>query len=613
MLGVLLSTTLVVTAALGWAGWRLLNQQRGLDEQRGRDRAESAADALAAGIRGRLAEAGERLSAWVANPSSSVPAIDAAVVVGVNGDDIVVNPAGGLPFVPVPIPSAGIPAVLTAIEPTEFTGDARQAIARYTRLAGHPNHQIRAGALLRLGRVQRKLGDRAGALRTYQQLTALGTVRTDNLPAELAGLTGQYATFVAMSERRNAEAVGQRILQGLDGGRWQVERGVAQLYRDLFAATRPDAWHLAEALGEAWANGLSARGQRLVTGSARSAVLVVWRSSGAAGAALAAPTARFFELPPTPGIEWQLSDPEGLVVSGSAGSPATAVARIIGNAEYPWTLRAWVEPAAMAAGSRSSRSVLAAMLGAMLVFVWGTAYFMARAIRREAAVARLQSDFVAAVSHEFRSPLTTVRQLAEMLDQGRVPTPERRGTYYRLLAAEAARLQRLVETLLQFGRLESGSARYQFADVDAVALVRDVVDEIAPRAREAGKAIEFDGAGPITVHADQDALSLALRNLVDNAIKYSPDEDTVWVRCRRQSDRAAISVVDRGVGIARSEQRSIFDKFVRGHTAMERNIKGTGLGLSMVQRIVAAHGGEIQLESEPGRGSTFTVLLPSVH
>jgi signal transduction histidine kinase len=253
------------------------------------------------------------------------------------------------------------------------------------------------------------------------------------------------------------------------------------------------------------------------------------------------------------------------------------------------------------------------MIGATVIFVWAAAYFMARAIRREAAVARLQSDFVAAVSHEFRSPLTTVRQMAEMLDEDRVPTEERRHKYYQVLASEAARLQRLVETLLNFGRIESGAARYRFVNVDTAALVREVVDEIAPQARESGKAIEVDGAESMTVHADHDALSLALRNLIDNAIKYSPGQHTVWVRCRKDLDRAAICVVDCGVGVPRSEQRSIFDKFVRGRAAIERNIKGTGVGLSMVQQIVTAHGGEIHLESEPGRGSTFTLLLPSVN
>jgi signal transduction histidine kinase len=301
------------------------------------------------------------------------------------------------------------------------------------------------------------------------------------------------------------------------------------------------------------------------------------------------------------------------VISGHADRPPRSVARIIGNSEYPWTLHTWLESPAIE-GARISRVILLAMMGAMLAFVWGASYFMARAIHREAAVARLQSDFVAAVSHEFRSPLTTVRQMAEMLEDDRVPTDERRQKYYRILAAEAARLQRLVETLLDFGRMEAGAERYRFADLDTAALVREVVDNAAAQARESGTAIEIDGPEiAIRVRADQSALSLALRNLIDNAIKYSPGEPAVWVRWRKDRDCAVICVIDRGVGIPRSEQRAIFEKFVRGRAAIEANIKGTGVGLSMVQQIVAAHGGEIRLESEPGQGSTFTLLLPSVN
>ena len=161
--------------------------------------------------------------------------------------------------------------------------------------------------------------------------------------------------------------------------------------------------------------------------------------------------------------------------------------------------------------------------------------------------------------------------------------------------------------------MEAGAERYRFGEVDAAALVREVVDEIAPHARESGKDIEIDGPHVgIRVLADQSALAVALRNLIDNAIKYSPDQPTVWVHWRQDDHRAAISVVDRGVGIPRAEQQTIFRKFVRGRAAIDANIKGTGLGLCMVQQIVTAHGGEIRLDSEPGRGSTFTLLLPAV-
>ena len=624
LLAALVATTVVVTAALGWFGWRLLDQQRAIDEQRTREQLESRADAVTAQIRGKLVEAGERLSGWLSGPRSPAPAVDGAVVLAIGPAEaglppghveVRVTPPGGLPFVPS---TGGAPApadVFAPIEAAEFAGNQlADAAARYRGVANHRDAHVRAGALLRLGRVLRRSGDFSGALAVYQQLAALGAVRTDDLPAELAGLDGQRSALLAMGDRAGAERVAAQLLQGLDGGRWIITRGAAEFYRDEVSTTaRPDSWWLADALSDVWhdaTTGLPARGQRVFSRDGRE-VLVVWRSSGARAALLAAFVRSFFPSPAASGTAWQLADPEGQLLSTSdVAAPPRSVTRIIGNAEYPWTLRLWqVSP--LPAGARSRRDVLVAMMAAMFLFLWGATYFMARAIRREAEVARLQSDFVAAVSHEFRSPLTTVRQMAEMLEMDRLPTEERRQTYYRILAGEAARLQRLVETLLNFGRMQAGAERYRFADVDAGALVRDVVREIEPQARGSGTEIEVSGPdGEILVRADESALAVALRNLIDNAIKYSPNPSTVWVRWKREDDRAAICVVDHGPGIPRAEQQAIFRRFVRGRAAMDANVKGTGVGLSMVQQIVIAHGGEIRLESEAGHGSTFTIVLP---
>ena len=615
LLAALVSTTIVVTAALGWAGWQLVDQQRTIDDQRARDQVESAADAVAARIRGKLAEASERLSGWVSNPSSAVPAIDGAVVVATSPGIVSVHPPGGLPFVPVTDGTTSTPETFAGLEAIEFGRNRpERALVGYRALANNRDPQIRAGALIRLARMQRKSGDFTGALLTYQQLADLGAVRTDGLPAELAGLDGLRSTHLAMAQDKQAEDVARRLMRGLDDGRWLIARGTAESYREPFEEPRSASWPLANALSEVWhhADGrLPARGQRVFANQdASSRVLVLWRSNGTHTAGLASFPDRFLDLAGGTPVAWQVVDPEGSLIAGAPAVPSQSVARITGNADYPWTLHVWSASPTVASDSRR-RTILLAMMAAMLAFVWGASYFMARAIQREAAVAQLQSEFVAAVSHEFRSPLTTVRQMAEMLDADRVPTDERRRTYYRILAGEAARLQRLVETLLNFGKMEAGAERYRFDDVDAAALVREVVDDIEPQARDSGKAIEVEGPEiAIRVRADHSALAVALRNLIDNAIKYSPGQPTVWVRCRAEDARAAICVVDRGVGIPRSEQRTIFRKFVRGRAAIEANIKGTGVGLSMVQQIVAAHGGEVRVDSASGQGSTFTVLLP---
>ena len=202
--------------------------------------------------------------------------------------------------------------------------------------------------------------------------------------------------------------------------------------------------------------------------------------------------------------------------------------------------------------------------------------------------------------------------MAEMLEMNRLPTEERRHAYYRTIAGEAARLQRLVETLLNFGKMEAGAALYHFVDIDAAALARTVVHDIEPQAQRAGIEIEMSGPDSgMSVHADESALAVALRNLVDNAIKYSPGQSTVRVEWKKEDERVAISVVDRGSGIPRKEHQAIFRKFVRGRAAAAGHVQGTGVGLSMAQEIVRAHRGEIRLDSEVGRGSTFTIVLPA--
>jgi signal transduction histidine kinase len=225
----------------------------------------------------------------------------------------------------------------------------------------------------------------------------------------------------------------------------------------------------------------------------------------------------------------------------------------------------------------------------------------------------MQSDFVSAVSHEFRSPLTSIRQLSEILALGRAPGEERRQLYYDTLVRETARLQRLVEALLSFGRMEAGARPYRFEEVEASALVERVAAEFEHQAAESGRRIERSGPDEgCPVQADPEALAVALRNLIDNALKYSPQEPVVWVHWGAENGQVAIRVRDRGAGITSEERKAIFRKFVRGSAAAAGNVRGSGVGLAMVLHIVDAHHGEIQVKSEPGHGSTFTILLPAL-
>ena len=245
----------------------------------------------------------------------------------------------------------------------------------------------------------------------------------------------------------------------------------------------------------------------------------------------------------------------------------------------------------------------------MVLVITVASYFVFRAINRELTVARLQSNFVGAVSHEFRTPLTAMSHLTEMLEEGRA-TDDRLPHYYRALGRETRRLQRMVESLLDFGRLEAGRPVYHLEDTSASDLVRRVVDEF--QGSSDVSRLEFQAPSDrFLVRVDSEAIALALRNLLDNALKYSPESSPVQVRVADRAGLTGISVQDLGLGIPKGEQREVFRKFVRGTAAKTLNVKGTGIGLSIADLIVRAHGGRLELNSQPGQGCRFTVLLPS--
>jgi signal transduction histidine kinase len=261
------------------------------------------------------------------------------------------------------------------------------------------------------------------------------------------------------------------------------------------------------------------------------------------------------------------------------------------------------------APQRLSWLLLAGVAMAAVVVVAG-AYFSGRAITREVAAARLQSDFVATVSHEFRTPLTTLRQLTEMLARGRVSGDRRRQEFYDTLVAETARLNRLVEGLLQFGRAQAGAAGESPEAVDVAELVESVVSEFRREHPEAAQRVtmSIDGAG--TVVGDRVALARALWNLIDNAVKYSSTPAPVVVETAAGDEQVAIAVRDRGIGIPEEELPLVFNRFTRGQAARDQRLPGTGIGLTFVRDVAETHGGSVSADSSTGRGSTFTLTLP---
>jgi signal transduction histidine kinase len=250
------------------------------------------------------------------------------------------------------------------------------------------------------------------------------------------------------------------------------------------------------------------------------------------------------------------------------------------------------------------------MLGLMLAVLFAGGLVIVRTVRREMQIAQLKSDFVSTVSHEFRSPLTGIRQLGEMLVRGRVPNDDRRREYYESILRESERLDRLVEGVLDFARMEDGRKQYRFETIETTAWLRQLAAEARTDAERQGYVLHecIDDLLP-GVSGDREALASAVRNLIDNAIKYSPGQRDVWLEAHALGPHVRIQVRDCGVGIPVSQQDQIFERFYRADGDLSKRVKGVGLGLTLVRHIVESHGGTIHVDSREGEGSTFSIDL----
>ena len=248
-----------------------------------------------------------------------------------------------------------------------------------------------------------------------------------------------------------------------------------------------------------------------------------------------------------------------------------------------------------------------AAAGIGLVSAW-------RAFQRQLRLAEMTSNFVSSVSHELRSPLASVRLMAESLDQGRITEGEKQKGYFRLIVQECRRLSSLVENVLDFSRIHQGRKRYEFEPIDLVALVRQTVALMVPLADERQVSLILEDSPPVSADLqpcwDGQAMQQALVNLIDNAIKHAPAGTEVKIGIALREAAAEpmirITVEDAGQGIPVEEQERIFEPFYRLGSELRRETRGIGIGLSIVKHVAEAHGGRVLVHSASGQGSRFT-------
>ena len=251
------------------------------------------------------------------------------------------------------------------------------------------------------------------------------------------------------------------------------------------------------------------------------------------------------------------------------------------------------------------------ILGAISLLLAGGLVLTHRNISREMALAKLKSDFVSNVSHELRTPLSLIRLYAETLEMGRLRSEEKYQEYYCIIRKESERLTALINNILDFSRIEAGRKEYDFRETDLRELVHNTLDSYRYQIEQNGFAFEEKIAEDVPLlRVDREAMARSLLNLVNNALKYSQDRKFIGVNLFRDNGSVKLEVVDHGIGIPVQEQHKIFEKFYRVGDPLVHNTKGSGLGLSLVRHIVQAHGGEVLVDSAPGRGSKFTIALP---
>ena len=618
---VFLAVFVPAAVALIWLALRLLEQDRLLFAQRDLERHEAAADAVVRALSQTVAAAEQALDAGKDVPGS--------VRIETSAQGMKVAPVGAVAWIARPLPGRPIPdETFREAEALEYQGHTSLAAAIYDRLRRSSDDRIRAGALLRAARVARRRHAYDVAAARYLELGRIESVEHAGMPVSLLA---RRALCDLLLERGNDAALASHaagLEQEFFAGRWALDRDNWELvHADLRRWERSGIATLEQlAVSASTASLLDlqprASSGRLIIGEGGMSVTLLWRRTQAGVAAIALPLSSvrsLVEAALSGGQDQPLSvallDPEGRLIAGAQPEDdAPAVRRAAAETSLPWTVvvargTGWGTPAEF----ESRRRLFAAGLTALGLLLAAGAYVLWRLIQRELAVARLQTEFVSAVSHEFRTPVTSLRHVIELLQEDDDLPRDRRASFYDVLSRSTERLHRLVESLLDFARMEGGRRPYDLQSVPVAEFVRSLAAEFARDQAARGYEIRAEVAEGIPPRIDADAAALghALWNLLDNAVKYSPDAREIALTVAPHPAGVAIAVSDRGIGVPAAERSDIFFKFVRGERATRLGIKGTGVGLAIVMHIVRAHRGTVELESEEGKGSTFRIVLPA--
>ena len=599
-------TILVPGILLAFFGLRALLQESRLVDQQIRERLQGAGQTAARRLERELSEWQQAIdqlgqsgatdpALWPARVRLATQEPGSAVVLLGEKDRVQAFPVGQLPYILSPAAAASSPvgprpAFWAQAELAELREkNYEKAIRLYRGFLGSAGRSERVILLHRIARSFRKAGRHQEALGAFQTLKKEPSTLVGLLPSDLLAL---YEISVLEQELGDSAKLSEAPLQlyrGLVGGRWALEKSSYLFYSESTLAILGPSEELARlkqtekrklALGRAAERFLLE--PRAFLAEQEYTCLALWRSEPFAAILLAESFLRShvwlaaFNGSMDQDLQFSLFAPGGQLLFGiPAPSQELLVTQTIQSTDLLLRLQIWPrDTAALYAGGSRRRNFYFGMLGVVVALLVFGGYLTVRTVKTELAMAQSKSEFVSTVSHEFRSPLTGIHQLGEMLKDGRVTDERRRQRYYEMIVSESRRLRRLVENVLDFSRIEEGRKKYDLEPFEPAPWLRERVAEFQAEVAGAGYTITAtipDGL-PL-LRGDREALSTALHNLLDNAVKYSPDSKTVWLETAANGDRLSISVRDQGVGIRDEDKEHIFEKFYRGGELAPR-VKG---------------------------------------
>ncbi|MEX2271993.1 MAG: HAMP domain-containing sensor histidine kinase [Vicinamibacterales bacterium] len=626
--------------ALAWLGLRAVRAETVQERDRVREQQRQAARLVDGAIANLLADLETRLrqpdAAWGSN---LVPLVfDTAGVVTVPGDRVYFSDVGREPSERRMLVSwspqiAGLVEEAQSFEAQARVSDAGDRLRRIERL--EPG--LGEWSALVSARVRFRSGDtRALTELADPSRAASPAVSPSGTPVALvAALTAGEAP---PAERVRFAALIEQTQRGLRAGRWWLGAAERRAYDT-------ELTRLARAAGASTDDSMDARLAWLATLDEMARAAPPYRRDGPSRALVRTPAGVCLVIwtPSTAAsTAWA-----GLVIprDGLAALLEPALTPILGSQAYGSALRdrwgdaVWTAGAVAAASPWHVEPVLAlegwqlafsaplpvswrsdprllwySFIGLLIVFLVVGLGATARSVRHEVELARRQSEFVGAVSHEFKSPITSIRLLVERIVSGRLGTPSELEGYQRAITRETDRLERLVNRVLAAQQIEAGHRAYEMAPTDIRDLIAHAVAHLQPHAdaRRITIVVRIDDDVPPLLMLDATTLGEAIENLLDNALKYSPPDTTVRVTCARRGNDLYLDVADQGIGIDADEIERVFDRFYRARRGNLHNVRGTGLGLWLVKTAVEGHGGRVSAVSAPGAGTgtTFTIVLP---